>query len=329
MMMSKCFQFRAIKLVLVFLVLVLGVAAQQPVSSPWPPCQASPVIGSADTLRSLSAGYFGDPGFDSSILLATNAHTADPAYKFISDRYHLPSGGHVCIPALADAEHLRFNYALYLAAVRESMLPVPPDVSQSLVAIDASKPARVVSWADARKVQSLKNGSGGWKTTAPSDLWVTVVPSLKNFCQTFVSTHASTPEQLVERLAERLGLPPESGKSKFIEITITHPSSMANLFRPCASPSVTTTTCALGAPPDSAGVYRTWFLGQYYSSYGTASPNQYPRTSLGYTFDWALRDDSRAGEFVRFGESEFVIPKDAPIQVEAVTDTDQYCSPKQ
>ena len=128
-MMSKCFQFRVIKLVLVFLVVVTGVAAQQPASSPWPPCQASPVIGSADTLRRLSAGYFGDPGFDSAILLATNAHTADPAYKFISDRYHLPSRGHVCIPALADAEHLRFNYALYLTAVREGMLPVPPDVS--------------------------------------------------------------------------------------------------------------------------------------------------------------------------------------------------------
>src|SRR5437763_12676675 len=245
MMMSNGFQFRVIKLVLVFWVLVLVVAAQQPVSSPWPPCQASPVISSANTLRSLSAGHFGDPGFDSAILQATNAHTADPAYKFISDRYHLPSRGHACIPALADAEHLRFNYALYISAVRESMLPVPPDVSQSLIAIDISKPVRVVSWADARKVQSLKNGSGGWKTTAPSDLWVTVVPALKNFCQTFVSTHSSTPQQLVERLEERLGLPPESGKSKFIEITITHPSSTANLFRPCASPSVTTTTCDL------------------------------------------------------------------------------------
>ena len=327
-MMSKLFQLRLIKLVLVFLVLVAGVDAQQPASSPWPTCQGSPVIGSSDTLRSLSAGYFGDPGFDSAILLATNAHTADPAYKFISDRYHLPSGGHVCIPSLADGEHLRFNYALYLTAVRESMLPVPPDISQSLVAIDTSKPVRVVSWADARKVQSLKNSAGGWKTTAPSDLWVTVVPALKNFCQTFVSTHASTSQQLAERLEKRLGLPPESGKSKCIEITITSQSSTSSLFRPCASPSVTTTTCALGAPPDSAGVYRTWFLGQYYSSYGTASPNQYPWTSLGYTFDWALRDDSRANEFVRFGESEFVIPKDAPIQVEAVTDTDQYCAPK-
>ena len=326
--MSKLFQFRLIKLVLVFLVLAGGTSAQEPASSPWPPCQASPVIGSSDTLRSLSAAYFGDPGFDSAILLAANAHTADPAYKFISDRYHLPSGGHVCIPSLADGEHLRFNYALYLTSVRESMLPVPPDISQSLVAIDTSKPVRVVSWADARKVQSLKNSAGGWKTTAPSDLWVTVVPALKNFCQTFVSTHASTSQQLAERLEKRLGLPPESGKSKFIEITITNPSSTANLFRPCASPSVTTTTCAVGAPPESTGAYRTWFLGQYYSSYGTASPNQYPWTSLGYTFDWALRDDSRANEFVRFGESEFVIPKDATIQVEAVTDTDQYCAPK-
>src|SRR5438132_3626288 len=142
------------------LILVGGATAQQIASSSSPACQASPVIGSSDTLRSLSAGYFGDPGFDSAILLATNAHTADPAYKFISDRYHLPSGGHVCIPTLADAEHLRFNYALYLTAVRESMLPVPPDVSQSLVAIDTSKPVRVVSWADARKVQSLKTAAG-------------------------------------------------------------------------------------------------------------------------------------------------------------------------
>ena len=310
------------------LILVGGATAQQTASSSSPACQASPVIGSSDSLRSLSAGYFGDPGFDSAILLATNAHTADPAYKFISDRYHLSPGSHVCIPALADGEHLRFNYALYLSAVRESVLPVPLDISQSLVGIDVSKPVRVVTWASAGKVQSLKTESGGWKTIAPSDLWVTVVPSLKNFCRTFASTHASTPQQLVERLEMRLGLPPVSGKTKFVEITVTNPSSTAHLFRPCASPSVTTTTCALGAPPQSAGAYQPWFLGQYYSSYGTASPNQYPWTSLGYTFDWALRDDRRASEFVRFGESEFVVPKDAPIQIEAVIDTEQYCALK-
>src|SRR5947209_18593018 len=108
-MINKPFHTWIISPGLVLLLLMASASAQQPASSPWPPCQASPAIGSLDTLRSLSAGYFGDPGFDSAILLATNVHTADPAYKFISDRYHLPAGGHVCIPSLADGEHLRFN----------------------------------------------------------------------------------------------------------------------------------------------------------------------------------------------------------------------------
>ena len=47
-------------------------------------------------------------------------------------------------------------------------------------------------------------------------------------------------------------------------------------------------------------------------------------TNLGYTFDWAPRGTA-SHEFQRFGESEFVIPAGAPIEVIGATSTAEYC----
>jgi hypothetical protein len=68
-----------------------------------------------------------------------------------------------------------------------------------------------------------------------------------------------------------------------------------------------------------------WFLRRYYSSYGLAEPYQYPWTAAGYTFDWAPNPDEPE-QFEKWGESEFVVPKGAPIEVLSLTDTVTYCS---
>jgi hypothetical protein len=120
-----------------------------------------------------------------------------------------------------------------------------------------------------------------------------------------------------------LGLPPGGNKDVFIEMIVKKPSSSKNLIRPCMDPSTTATTCKPGPPlPTTSKDYQGWFYRQYYSSY--ASLGQYPWTTLGYTFDWAP-DENQGSKFVKTGESEFVIPKGAPIEIQSETPTAQYC----
>jgi hypothetical protein len=259
-------------------------------------------------------------------LLATNAHSADSGFKFIGDPYHLPAAAHACIPFFPEANHLRIAYEQYLRSVEQARLPIPADISNTLVAIESSKAVTVVTWIRESQVSAFSNGV----STAPYDVWVTVVPMLKSFCQAFASKHATSVRQLTDRLEERLGLPPLNGKSEFVEFTVTDPSVPSHLFRPCVLPSVTGTSCPLGPPPATAGdQYRNWFFSQYYSSYGTELPYPYPWTSLGYTFDWAQDNDDHSTRFVQFGESEFVVPKGTPIQVKSISTTSQYCTAAQ
>lgn len=299
-------------------------------------CHANLTTASGDSLFGISSAFFGDPQFDWAILLATNSHFGEPGYSNIADRDHLPPGTRICVPGRPDAERLRYNFDLYRRAVQESAQPSAESVSSSLRVIADPRPLRVVTWESADNIAKLKKSAQEWNTEAPFDIWVTVVPDIRNFCRTFLQTHSTGAMQLDARLEERLGLPPQNGKIAFVEITVPDPSNPKHFFRPCRSPSVSTAACTPGIPEagddkkktakqaDDQAWYKTWFLAQYYSSFAGAPSTQYPWTSLGYTFDWALRDDGKNG-FVKYGESEFVIPKGAPIKVESVTATDQYC----
>ena len=302
--------------------LVLSVfcfAALRTAAAATPQCQATPVLKSTESLGSLSTAYFGESRYQWSILLATNAHFSDSGFHFISDPYHLPAGSHACIPVFPDAERLRNLYDRYLHALKQARLATANDVSTSLLTIDPSRPVTVVTWI--REAQTSKFQKD--QHTAPYDIWVTVVPMVKRFCQEYAARHSVSEEQLTERLEQRLGLPPGAGKGEFVEITIATPSSPKHLFRPCSVPAINSNSCTPGPPAADAGdQYRLWFLSQYYFSYGTAAPYSYPWTALGYTFDWGLDDK---GQLVKFGESEFVIPQGAPIRVESISRTQTYC----
>jgi len=215
----------------------------------------------------------------------------------------------------------------YLAAVADAVLRAPDEVSNSLVAIDAKRSVKVVTWVRADELDGLKDRrNGAWLRRAPSDIWVTVAPKLKEFCQTFVKSRFASLEQLMLRLEQRLGLPPGSSKSAFVEIVIRDPSRTKNLFRPCANPAVTTNTCGVDPPADVIRErHRNWFYRQYYYSFGAAQSDRYPWTGLGYTFDWAGAEAGQSG-FVEQGESEFVIPQGAAIRIESAVGTLDYCS---
>ncbi|HYR87270.1 MAG TPA: hypothetical protein VE422_24520 [Terriglobia bacterium] len=214
----------------------------------------------------------------------------------------------------------------YLRAVAEMVQPTLDDVSGSLERVDPSIPVRVVTWTRSGALREMKDPRR-WVRKAPYDIWVTVVPRLRSFCQAFAKSRSASLDQLTLRLEQRLGLPPGGNKDVFIELIVKKPASSRNLFRPCMNPSTTTTTCKPGPPLSTARKdYQDWFYKQYYSSYANLR-QQYPWTALGYTFDWAL-DESGGSKFVRIGESEFVIPKGASIEIQSETRTAEYCTPQ-
>jgi hypothetical protein len=286
-----------------------------------PSCQVVHTVAPADTLSGLAQFYFADASYGRAILLATNARSGEPGFQRIGDPNSVTVGSQVCIPELPEADRRRLRYQAYERAVRETALPQPSQISHSLVSVNPKAPVHVASWVGAYGITKYKQGDS-WVKVAPEDVWVTVAPEMKSFCQAFSGTHGGDLDQLTLRLEQRLGLPPGAGYTKFLEITVQDPSNTANFFRPCNStPATDTTTCDLKWPTDRT--HAKWIFRQYYTAFAQAKPDQYPWTSLGYTFDWATKED---GSFVRFGASEFVIPKGKPIRIERATDTAKYCA---
>jgi hypothetical protein len=159
---------------------------------------------------------------------------------------------------------------------------------------------------------------GSSNCTLKADLWVTVVPEIKNF---FPGT---TPQPL--RIAQLLGVPPEyaSEQRSMVELWV----SPADMFRPCPDPEITDQECQTDFPSDPFRTfsstelvrategpgwnvfmnYTGWFNNRknyiYYNArnYPTSSP--YPWTRLGYTYDWAGSNHVGLSEFVVHGRKQ-------------------------
>jgi hypothetical protein len=208
----------------------------------------------------------------------------------------------------------------YQLAVNQAVWPNPATVAHDLVQL---KPAdTLVAWTYSTAVSGL--------ATKTTPTWVTVAPHLQDFCRDFVRDNGDDPDQLNLRLKQRLGLPPDAAYDTFVEFTVTS-ADFAKIFRPCGDWTTSTSTCAAvngddvwksdpGIKPDAL----TFLVKNHYSRYATDHP--YPWTALGYTFDWARKPDS-SGDFIREGESEFVIPAGFQPQNPQSKSTADYCKP--
>jgi hypothetical protein len=128
--------------------------------------------------------------------------------------------------------------------------------------------------------------------------------------------------KLTRRLEQHLGLSPASSKTQFVRIRLGNPGP-AVIFRPCVDPAANEANCSPGPPAKAPPTHQQWLYQQYYSSYGQSLISEFPWTALGYTFDWA---PGKSSGFQRNGESEFVIRKGAPIEIQEVIPTQQYCT---
>lgn len=214
----------------------------------------------------------------------------------------------------------------YEMAVKDAERVEPDEISRDLRAISRCDidlkwkyesnewQILVVTWMDSGTMEKFYKGNKGEALTLSRDIWVTIVPDVKNFC----TAYSRTRDDLKLRLEQLLGLPPHSVKSNFVEFWV----KPDDLFRPCPDPEITDHECAPDFPLSSfltvSPIYVKWFNDLKSASY-SGNPQPYPWTRLGYTYDWG---DSLS----HIGISEFVIRSGATvIFANAKPQTKEYC----
>ena len=212
--------------------------------------------------------------------------------------------------------------AQYRAAIKDARTAEPSEITTALTplvphndslrwrtAADSAQQVLVVTWGGA---DTLPGATVGDTVTVDRDVWVTAVPKVRRFCRGLDRRG----DALQLRLAQRLGLPPDADYDRFVELWVRP----QDLVRPCPDPEVTDRECELRAPEPAAHVqisdaHKDWFQGLRATSY---SPDGYPFTGLGYTYDWNPATDE-------IGPSEFVLRPGEAAVLRATYSTAAYC----
>ena len=181
--------------------------------------------------------------------------------------------------------------------------------------IDGKDHLSVLAWmktSDYEKYYESTLESGTAANLPPGvSLWVTLVPQIKQFCQSL--TQAS--KQF--RIKQFLGLNPNRRYETFVEFWI----QPENLFRPCPDPEISDQVCELTFddqnPPQVKNIenYGVYFRHLINQSYG---PDGAPWTRLGYTYDWAYNRRN-------IGASEYIMVPEAEYYVSSAHTTEEYC----
>lgn len=211
-----------------------------------------------------------------------------------------------------------YAQSLYQSAMYEArnVLPLFPAIA------DAEGMVRVVS---------IKADEWPWRdTTLAAELWVTVVPEVRDSCDDWAA------DEQVTRMRELLGLQPTYVPAYVIEMRVPADS----MFRPTTNPAIDTRTlcdtsvdadCALHFPLDVEARHVRWIADQMLSSwkmpngYPGTGPGDwrqlgYPWTRLGYTYNWHPGSP-------RYGASEYVVRKGTLARVTGVHTIQDYCRP--
>ena len=211
--------------------------------------------------------------------------------------------------------------ALYKEAVQDASLPAESnDLFRELWSISSFQPQ--LQWKTIAGEQHLRVATWtawdgyrkavGSSMTLGREVWATPVPQLRDFCQTYQG-----PTALTLRLEQLLGLPPNNGKTDFVEMWVRP----EDLFRPCPDPEIGDHECQGDFPNNPYfeidDAYRKWFSDLQAGSYDPEKG--YPWTRLGYTYDWSPETN-------KFGLSEFIAREGSIVWIESSQPSDTYCA---
>ena len=169
---------------------------------------------------------------------------------------------------------------------------------------------------------------GQYSSLQYAEVWVTLVPELKNFCRNYAGTN------IYLRLKQLLGLPATSLNDTIVEFYV----NPLYLLRPSRDPEITDQEAEVSFRTNTPYAtmvstnYSAWFQGTIESrNYGMTNGvwNAWPWTQLGYTYDWLKTGNNIAGL------SEFVIPGKmlcnqssiiAMVYIVSITDATNYAT---
>ena len=242
----------------VFATLILLSGLTTPMVNAAPPLQTDGqeyIVQAGDWLSKIAEKYYNDPLAYSTIVSATNAKAAeDNSFATITNPNVIETGQKLWIPAVnePDSPTLSGDIATlqqaYLDAVKDAAIAEPDEISKNLIAIVESN-NELIWQGEAENKQVLVLTWTSWDgydqqvgqdMTMTRQTWVTVVPELKEFC----TTYDATQNNLTLRLEQLLGLPPNDGKTRFVEIWV----KPTDLFRPSPDPEITDQEAELSFP---------------------------------------------------------------------------------
>jgi hypothetical protein len=217
---------------------------------------------------------------------------------------------HIVAPTLTDEQLM----ARYTAAVADAKIAEESEIYDQLLAISTSNAS--MKFDDEGRVLTVTwtswdgyDGKDGQEMELGVDVWVTPVPQLQDFCRGL----ALADKALDLRLEQVMGLPPNNGKTKLVQLWV--PTD--GLFRPSPDAEIDDGVAVLVFPDGASPDHVAWIEKLQGSSYGEKG---YPWTRLGYTYDWA--PDAKT----EVGLSEFVARKGTKAVVESVVPQARYCA---
>lgn len=141
-------------------------------------------------------------------------------------------------------------------------------------------------------------------------IWVTPSPELKNFCRNIVDR-----SQLKLELEKYLGLPPDSTKERVVTLWV----EPDDIFRPCYSPDITSTSCPTSYPPNVPLEHKNWLDKTFRMSYPPPGQSMaYPFTRMGFAYFWGNPKTIQ-------GASEYLVKANSEMFVEKVETIEEYC----
>ena len=249
----------------------------------------------------------------------------------------------ICLITLALTSNPLLVYAdvapeiekVYQEAIKDAEVPEYSEIYKNLTAITKDnsnlvwegKPGesrlKVSQWTNYKRYTLNKD------EPQTRDIWVTVVPELKNFCTQYVNSGG---KNLPLRLKQLLGLNPNWQYSSIVEMWV----DPKFLFRPTPDPEISDHEAGLTSPVSDRFTkveekHQGWLDKKRDDSFkkdsnGKYNENAQPWTALGYTYDWGNPQTD-------VGLSEFVIEKNpqkladsSSVEVISITPTASYCS---
>ena len=176
---------------------------------------------------------------------------------------------------------------------------------------------KVVQWVDQNSVDKYYKtpyeNNQLMSVKKKGGIFVSLKSELQKKCQNYLGKH------LTQRLEQLLGLPPNSGYTYLVEMSV----QKEDIFRPCIDPDITKKKCE--AQPSSldqiSQTHKAWLAEQMLKSYQFTDRKGYPFTRLGYTYDWNTDTPD-------LGVSEYIIREGAKIKVINIMSTEDYCRPE-